>query len=351
MGGVTAVAVTTNGFDFTAIRTTLQLADRYLSEQNYEQAIIEFEKVLEIEPMNVDAYLGLAEAYMALGETDKVIKILEKGIGETNSDKLRDKLDKIRESINPATAEAEITNAETIEPAETVPEETETVTEAATEPPSINIPDDIAVIGGVEYSLDLVTIEGELLNQDQLADFSVSPDIKCSSELLDIFKEINHPEFSQMSVNASVLNTISSIGKSIDKLQNKLFLNEQQYLLYNDTKYSVTSFYTFCLDNVTEKMAESILNSKMIAIYNGQIWIRDAALGGPFWIYNDYELKNNTDDEIEIHITNYSGYDSGYDPNKKDEYDINEETIKFVLTDKGWRVSEVPIIMYLQNTF
>ena len=36
--GVTAVAVGTNGFDFSGVRTTLQLADRYLSKQNYEQA-------------------------------------------------------------------------------------------------------------------------------------------------------------------------------------------------------------------------------------------------------------------------------------------------------------------------
>ena len=119
VGGVTAVAVTTNGFDFTGIRTTLQLADRYLSEQNYEQAIIEFEKVLEIEPMNVDAYLGLAEAYVALGETDKAVKILEKGIKQTNNDRLRDRLEEIRKSLKPVITEAEVTTAVKTEPAVT----------------------------------------------------------------------------------------------------------------------------------------------------------------------------------------------------------------------------------------
>ena len=109
VGSVTAVAIGTNGFDFSGVRTSLQLADRYLSEQNYEQAIIEFEKVLEIEPMNVDAYLGLAEAYMALGETDRAIKILEEGIEKTGSDKLRDKLEEIKEGLKPVTTAAEVT--------------------------------------------------------------------------------------------------------------------------------------------------------------------------------------------------------------------------------------------------
>ena len=115
VGGVTAVAVGTNGFDFSGVRTTLQLADRYLSEQNYEQAIIEFEKVLEIEPMNVDAYLGLAEAYMALGETDKAVRILEEGIEKTGSDRLRDKLEEIREGLKPVTTEAEVTATAPVE--------------------------------------------------------------------------------------------------------------------------------------------------------------------------------------------------------------------------------------------
>ncbi len=55
IGGVTAAAISTNGFVFSGIRTALQIGDRHLSEQNYEQAVIEFEKALDIEPMNVDA--------------------------------------------------------------------------------------------------------------------------------------------------------------------------------------------------------------------------------------------------------------------------------------------------------
>ena len=172
VGGVTAVAVGTSGFDFSGVRTTLQLADRYLSEQNYEQAIIEFEKVLEIEPMNVDAYLGLSEAYLALGETDKAVKILEEGIEKTGSDKLRDKLEEIRESLKPVTTEAEMTTDVKTEPA---------VTEPPVEEGTVNIL-------GVEYdieSTDCLYLNGSGLTDEILRD--IMPEIKKLTNLTELW--------------------------------------------------------------------------------------------------------------------------------------------------------------------
>ncbi len=77
ISSVTAIAVT--NYNSVSNRTTrgIELAERYLNEQNYEQAIIEFQKVLEIEPMNVDAYLGLADVYEEMGDIDKVVEILQ----------------------------------------------------------------------------------------------------------------------------------------------------------------------------------------------------------------------------------------------------------------------------------
>ena len=49
-GGVTAFAVVNSHSASSGITDKLQLAERYLSEQNYEQAIIEYQKILEIEP-------------------------------------------------------------------------------------------------------------------------------------------------------------------------------------------------------------------------------------------------------------------------------------------------------------
>ena len=66
----------------------IELAERYLSEQNYEQAVAEYENVLEIDPTNVDVYLGLAEIYEKTGDTDKAVEILEQGVEKTNADRL-----------------------------------------------------------------------------------------------------------------------------------------------------------------------------------------------------------------------------------------------------------------------
>jgi hypothetical protein len=58
----------------------LALGERFLLELDYEQAIVQFLKVIEIEPMNERAYLGAAEAYMGLGQTAEAIAILERGL-------------------------------------------------------------------------------------------------------------------------------------------------------------------------------------------------------------------------------------------------------------------------------
>ena len=71
----------------------LEIAEHYLLEQDYEQAIIEYEKVLKIDPMNVDAYLGLAKAYERSGDIDKAIEILQEGYEKTNDNRIKEKLD------------------------------------------------------------------------------------------------------------------------------------------------------------------------------------------------------------------------------------------------------------------
>lgn len=95
--GITVLAVT-NSPSY-KVSQGIELAERYLSEQNYEQAIIEYEKVLEIEPMNVDAYLGLAEAYKKMGEIDKAIEILRKGYDLTDDKKIKKKLDGLTDPL------------------------------------------------------------------------------------------------------------------------------------------------------------------------------------------------------------------------------------------------------------
>ncbi len=76
-------------------QSSLQLARRYLSEQKYEQAIIEFERVISINPWNVDAYLGMADAYIGMGEYDKAEEILRKGYEVTGDSALLNKINSL----------------------------------------------------------------------------------------------------------------------------------------------------------------------------------------------------------------------------------------------------------------
>lgn len=66
------------------------LGVRYLSEGNYEEAILAFTAAIEIDPKRSDPYLSLAEVYMEQGEYEKAAEILEQGVDSTEDEKLED---------------------------------------------------------------------------------------------------------------------------------------------------------------------------------------------------------------------------------------------------------------------
>ena len=70
----------------------LDLGARYLEEQNYEQALVEFDKVIAIDPMNVDAYLGKAEAYEGMGDTEQLLAVLQTGYEQTGDSQIKTEL-------------------------------------------------------------------------------------------------------------------------------------------------------------------------------------------------------------------------------------------------------------------
>ena len=76
----------------------LDLGEKYLFALEYEQALVQFLKVIDIEPMNPRGYTGAAESYIGLGREPDAIMILEQGlavIGESSS--IRTMLDHIIE--------------------------------------------------------------------------------------------------------------------------------------------------------------------------------------------------------------------------------------------------------------
>ena len=55
----------------------VSLGEKYLEEMKYEEAVIAFKTALRIEPRQLQAYLGLADAYAGSGEEDRAVKSLE----------------------------------------------------------------------------------------------------------------------------------------------------------------------------------------------------------------------------------------------------------------------------------
>lgn len=68
----------------------LNLGNKYLEEGNYEGAILAFNKVIKSEPKNIEAMVGLANAYIKLKKLDKAEEILLKAreIEKMNADVL-----------------------------------------------------------------------------------------------------------------------------------------------------------------------------------------------------------------------------------------------------------------------
>ena len=58
----------------------LEVAERYLLEGNYEQALVEFIRVIETDPMEPRGYTGAAEAYVGLDNFDDAIDVLHQGL-------------------------------------------------------------------------------------------------------------------------------------------------------------------------------------------------------------------------------------------------------------------------------
>jgi tetratricopeptide (TPR) repeat protein len=133
----------------------LDLGEKFLLELDYEQAIVYFTKLIEIEPKNSRAYIGAAEAYAALGRTDEAIAILDEGLAQ-----LPDNVDisAMLEALRPP--EPMPTPESTPTPIETptlTPEETPTPTPTSTPEPTASIPQ-LSAMPSIEFSIDGIVL-------------------------------------------------------------------------------------------------------------------------------------------------------------------------------------------------
>ena len=69
------------------------LGVRYLSEGNYQEAIIAFTAAIEIDSKRSEAYLGTAKAYVEAGSAGKASEILQQGYEKTQDQALLDAIE------------------------------------------------------------------------------------------------------------------------------------------------------------------------------------------------------------------------------------------------------------------
>ncbi len=62
------------------LKECLDLGQKYMTEMNYEEAIIAYNKALEIDPKNVDAYQALANIYEFRGDIDQAKSTMERAL-------------------------------------------------------------------------------------------------------------------------------------------------------------------------------------------------------------------------------------------------------------------------------
>ncbi len=100
--------------------TYLNLGEKYLTDLDYENAIVYFNKLIEVEPKNVQAYLGAAEAYLGMGDIDSAMDVLEQGIAVVDDPTELEA--KLAEILGENEVEDEATTDEPVANEEIVPE-------------------------------------------------------------------------------------------------------------------------------------------------------------------------------------------------------------------------------------
>ncbi|MBQ9991582.1 MAG: tetratricopeptide repeat protein [Lachnospiraceae bacterium] len=81
------------------LQEQLDLGNKYLAEMNYEEAVVAFHTAIEIEPMSAEAYLGLADAYVGMGDPESALATLEKGYELTKDQRLSAKINELTVQI------------------------------------------------------------------------------------------------------------------------------------------------------------------------------------------------------------------------------------------------------------
>ena len=173
----------------------LEVAERYLLEENYEQALVEFMRVIEVEPREPRGYTGAADALIGLGRYDEARAILEQGL-----------------SVLPGNADTQ-RMLEDLHPSDFA-EEPESELEPEPEPEP-----------GPELDLGFLSVLPDLLETDE---FETLQEILNSDELNDFINQITSFPFIQLEECGTRGIIIYGFGGGFGKMYIGEFLDNQR---------------------------------------------------------------------------------------------------------------------------
>ena len=96
---IISIVMTVSGESKDTYDSHIELAQRYLDELQYEQAIAEYEAAIAIDPQKPEAYLGLAEVYVAMDDIEKALDVLKEGYEQTQSTRIVARQGELEESM------------------------------------------------------------------------------------------------------------------------------------------------------------------------------------------------------------------------------------------------------------
>lgn len=77
------------------LQEQLDLGQKYMEDCDYEQAIVAFNKAIEIDDRSVEAYMGMTETYIRMSEFDNALEIARNGYEITGDERLAEYIDMI----------------------------------------------------------------------------------------------------------------------------------------------------------------------------------------------------------------------------------------------------------------
>ena len=80
-------------------KKAIEAGERYLTDLDYDNAVLAYEKAIEINPKGKEGYLGLADAYIGLTEYTKALSTLNTGYTITQDQEIWDKMHEVKKLI------------------------------------------------------------------------------------------------------------------------------------------------------------------------------------------------------------------------------------------------------------